>query len=89
MASASYYKEPTLRMMGDVDVLIDRCDTEKVNILLQKLGYTTNDDIFKEDVILDISVRLAAHYQFVKCILLLTVYPILWLIFLKDILVIF
>ena len=27
VASASYYKEPTLRMMGDVDVLIDRCDT--------------------------------------------------------------
>lgn len=49
VASASYYKESTLRMMGDVDVLIDRCDTEKVNTLLQKLGYTTNDDIFKED----------------------------------------
>ena len=49
VASASYYKEPTLRTMGDVDVLIDRCDAEKVHTLLQTLGYTTNDDIFKEN----------------------------------------
>lgn len=49
VASASYYKEPTLRTMGDVDVLINRCDTEKVHTLLQTLGYTTNEDIFKEN----------------------------------------
>lgn len=49
VASASYYKEPNLRMMGDVDVLINRCDTEKVHTLLQTLGYTTNEDIFKEN----------------------------------------
>ena len=48
VASASYYKEPNLRMMGDVDVLVDRCDAEKVHSLLQTIGYITNDDIFKE-----------------------------------------
>lgn len=48
VASASYYKEPALRLMGDVDVLINRCDTEKVHALLQTQGYTTNEDIFKE-----------------------------------------
>ena len=49
VASASYYKEPTLRMMGDVDVLIDRCNAEKVHSLLQTIGYTTDEDIFKEN----------------------------------------
>lgn len=49
VASASYYKDPTLRTMGDVDVLINRRDTEKVHTLLQTLGYTTNEDIFKEN----------------------------------------
>ena len=29
VASALYYKEPTLRMKGNVDVLINRCDNEK------------------------------------------------------------
>ena len=48
VASASYYKEPNLRMMGDVDVLVERCDAEKVHSLLQTIGYTTNEDIFKE-----------------------------------------
>ena len=50
VASASYYKEPTLRTMGDVDVLIDRCDAERVHTLLQTLGYTTDEDIFKKSV---------------------------------------
>ena len=49
VASASYYKEPTLRMMGDVDILINRYDIEKVHALLQTLGYNTNEDIFKEN----------------------------------------
>lgn len=49
VASASYYKEPTLRMMGDVDILINRCNIEKVHALLQTLGYNTNEDIFKEN----------------------------------------
>ncbi len=49
VASASYYKQPQLRTMGDVDVLIKRSDTQKINDLLQKLGYTTDDDIFKKN----------------------------------------
>ena len=49
VASASYYKEPTLRMMGDVDILINRCDIENVHAFLQTLGYNTNEDIFKEN----------------------------------------
>ena len=49
VASASYYKKTNLRTMGDVDVLINRYDNEKVHTILQVLGYSTNDDIFKEN----------------------------------------
>ena len=49
VVSASYYKDPTVRTMGDVDVLIDRQDMQKVHSLLLKLGYITGDNILKED----------------------------------------
>ncbi len=48
VASAAYYNEPDIRTMGDVDLLIRRQDTQIVNDLLQKLGYKTDEDIFKE-----------------------------------------
>ncbi len=48
VASAAYYNEPDIRTMGDVDLLIKRSDAQTVNDLMQKLGYTTNDNIFKE-----------------------------------------
>lgn len=49
VASASYYKEPDIRTMGDVDVLIKRSEIKAVNELLYTLGYITDEDIFKED----------------------------------------
>ncbi|MBR5223437.1 MAG: nucleotidyltransferase family protein, partial [Clostridia bacterium] len=49
VASAAYYKKPDIRAMGDVDILINPQDIEKVHNLLLSIGYTTNDDIFKKD----------------------------------------
>ncbi len=49
VASAAYYNEPDIRTMGDVDLLIKRSDIQQVNDLLQKLGYKTDEDIFKEN----------------------------------------
>ncbi len=48
VASASYYSEPDIRMMGDVDILIKHSDIKTVNDLLCTLGYTTDEDIFKD-----------------------------------------
>ncbi len=45
VASASYYKEPMLRMMGDVDVLVAPENIEKADELLKSIGFVTNDDI--------------------------------------------
>ena len=39
-ASAEFYEEPTLRVMGDVDLYIHREDLERVRELLLKDGYT-------------------------------------------------
>ena len=38
-ASASYYPDPMLRSMGDVDFLINKTDIGKVDLLLRKNGY--------------------------------------------------
>lgn len=38
-ASASYYPDPMLRSMGDVDFLIDKENVEKVDLLLRKNGF--------------------------------------------------
>ncbi len=48
VASAAYYNEPDMRTMGDVDILIERSEVQKVNDLLITLGYSTDDNIFKE-----------------------------------------
>lgn len=42
-ASASYYPEPTLRTMGDVDFLVSPNDVEKVDELLKAEGFTPWD----------------------------------------------
>lgn len=44
-ASATYYKEPLLRMMGDIDFLVSPNDIKKADELLRSIGYTTNYDI--------------------------------------------
>ncbi len=49
VASADYYKEPLMRTMGDVDVLIHPADIERVNELLGSIGYTAKDDISKTE----------------------------------------
>ena len=48
VASARYYTDPILRTMGDTDILINRQDIKKVDLLLKNIGYTTTDDIEKE-----------------------------------------
>ncbi len=45
VASASYYKEPMLRMMGDVDVLVRPEDIAKADKLLKSIGFVTTDDV--------------------------------------------
>ncbi len=49
IASASYYKQPILRMMGDVDILVNRSDIQKVSDLLETIGYSTKEDLSKEN----------------------------------------
>ena len=44
-ASASYYNEPMLRMMGDVDVLVSPDNIIKADKLLKSIGFLTKDDI--------------------------------------------
>ena len=39
-AAAMYYPEPSLRSMGDVDLLVKRRDVEKAAVLLEGSGYT-------------------------------------------------
>ena len=50
VASASYYKEPILRMMGDVDVLVRPDDIAKADKLLKSIGFVTGDDIDGDDM---------------------------------------
>ncbi|MBQ6885878.1 MAG: nucleotidyltransferase family protein [Clostridia bacterium] len=50
VASASYYKEPMLRMMGDVDVLVRPNDIAKADKLLNSIGFITTDDIDSDDM---------------------------------------
>ena len=50
VASASYYKEPMLRMMGDVDVLVRPDDIAKADKLLNSIGFATTDDIDGDDM---------------------------------------
>ena len=38
-SSASYYPEPLLRTMGDVDLLISKSDLPKVDVILQENGF--------------------------------------------------
>lgn len=45
VASASYYNEPMLRMMGDVDILVAPDNIAKVDELLKSIGFITTDDI--------------------------------------------
>ncbi len=45
VASASYYKEPMLRTMGDVDVLVCPENIAKADKLLKSIGFITTDDV--------------------------------------------
>lgn len=49
VASASYYKAPMLRMMGDVDILVSPEDIAKADTALKSIGFVTSDDINGED----------------------------------------
>ena len=42
LCSASYYPDPLLRTMGDVDFLVSRSDVEKVGRELEKKGFEAN-----------------------------------------------
>lgn len=50
VASAGYYKEPMLRMMGDVDVLVSPDNIAKADELLKSIGFVTADDINGDDM---------------------------------------
>ncbi len=50
VASASYYNEPMLRTMGDVDVLVAPQDIAKADKLLKSIGFVTTDDIDSDDM---------------------------------------
>lgn len=50
VASASYYKEPMLRMMGDVDVLVSPENITKADKLLKSIGFVTTDNINGDDM---------------------------------------
>ena len=41
-ASAAYYPDPLMRVMGDVDFLVNECDVEKTCVALEKNGFTRN-----------------------------------------------
>ncbi len=43
-ASAAYYPQPMLRMMGDVDFLVRREDAERAGGVLEKLGFRATGD---------------------------------------------
>lgn len=43
-ASASYYPEPMLRTMGDVDILVSPADVSKVSDILQRNGFCLEED---------------------------------------------
>ena len=43
-ASSHYYKNPTIRQMGDIDFLVRECDVEKVTEILLANGYERFDD---------------------------------------------
>jgi len=45
VTSASYYKEPMLRTMGDVDVLVCPENIAKADKLLKSIGFITTDDV--------------------------------------------
>lgn len=50
VASASYYKEPMLRMMGDIDVLVSSENVARADELLKSIGFVTTDDIYGDDM---------------------------------------
>lgn len=43
-ASASWYSDPILRAMGDVDILVNECDYERAGELLESNGYAREED---------------------------------------------
>ncbi len=45
VASAQYYTEPTLRMMGDIDILVLPRDIEKTDKALKSIGFVTKDSL--------------------------------------------
>ena len=48
VASALYYKEPMLRMMGDIDVLVAADDIVKADAALKSIGFITTESIDSE-----------------------------------------
>lgn len=48
VASAKYYKEPILRMMGDTDILVYPEDIKEVDLALKEIGYNTLESLEKD-----------------------------------------
>ncbi len=49
VASSSYYPDPILRMMGDVDILVSPENVAKADTALKSIGFITNDVLEGED----------------------------------------
>ena len=45
VASASYYKEPMLRMMGDIDILVSPENISRADAALKSIGFVTDEQI--------------------------------------------
>lgn len=49
VASAAFYKEPLLRTMGDIDILVSSENISKADLLLKSIGYQIINDINSDD----------------------------------------
>jgi hypothetical protein len=63
-ASASYYRDPFLRSLGDVDFLIDRDDKNKVLEIMTRKGYTVHEEADSHHIILEgKNTRMELHFE--------------------------
>lgn len=50
VASAAYYNEPALRMMGDVDILVSSENISAADAALKSIGFVTNEQLDGDDM---------------------------------------
>ena len=50
VASAAYYNEPALRMMGDIDILVSPENISAADAALKSIGFVTNEQLDGDDM---------------------------------------